>query len=84
MPRMSEEVAQAVNGLSRDEKFQRLLAYFKAMEKELQEQINMTSTPKDEREVLVHVRENLKKEVIEVVELAHEVLERKDKLTRQA
>lgn len=83
MPRMNVETAQSVNSLSRNDSFLSLWKHFKALEDELQEQINITSTPKDEREILVHVKASLKREVIDVVKMAQEILERKEKLLGQ-
>jgi hypothetical protein len=81
MPGMSEQVAESVVWLATQERFRNLLGHFRSLEAEIQEQINMTSTPKDEREILVHVNERLRNEVIRVVELAQDVLKRRDAIT---
>lgn len=78
MPRMSEQTAHDVMWLSTQERFRNLLEHFKSVEKEIQQQINMTSTPREEREILVHVNERLRSEVIRVVEIAQDVLRRKE------
>lgn len=82
MPRMSDELAAVVVALGKDNKFVALWKYFRAIEEEIQEQINMPSTPKDEREILVHVKSRLREDVIRVLETAQTVLERKDAIKR--
>jgi hypothetical protein len=84
LPTMTLQTAQDVVSLSKDDKFNRLLGYFKAIEAELQIQINSTLTPKDERELLVHIKERLHRDVIEVVKAAEDLLRRKEQLTGQA
>ena len=79
--KMSEQVAQDVVLLGRDDKFNRLLGYFRTIDAELQTQINSTLTPKDERELLVHIKERLQKDVIDVVKTAEDILRKKDQLT---
>jgi hypothetical protein len=70
--------------LSRDDRFGRLWVYFGALQTELQEQINSPLTPKDERELKVHLMDALKREVIDVAKVAETLLRKKDQLTGQA
>ena len=83
MPRMSESAADAVMGLTRDERWDRLMSYWKAMRDEIQEQINQPLTPVAEREVLVWIMSTLDKEVLGVAKLAYRVLNKKDQLTKE-
>lgn len=84
MPRLTESLAEDVMNMSKDSKFVRLLEHFKAIEAEMQVQINSTLTPKDERELLVHVKDKLRREVIDVVKLSEDVLRKKDQLVGKA
>jgi len=81
VPRMSETVAENVLWLSTQDKFQSLLDHFKKIRDELQIQINDPLTPIDEREIAVFVRQQLEKEVINVIETAQSVLSHKERNT---
>ena len=78
MPRMSEEIAQAVMFLSTQDRFHVLMDHFKHIENELQTGINDPMTPKDEREVMVHLKQQIRTEVIDVTVTAIKVLKHKD------
>lgn len=60
-----------------DERFRKVWNYLELLEQGLQEEINYPETPKDEREVLVHVRAKLQTEVIDLLGLAQKVLANK-------
>ena len=82
MPRMSEETAQAVMYLGTHSRFHVLMDHFKGIEDELQIQINDPLTPKDEREVMVHLKQQLRNEVIDVTSMAIAVLKKKDEFLK--
>lgn len=78
MPKLSPELAADIVMLYKeDDRFRKIWDHLKLLEVELQEQINYPQTAKDEREVLVHVRSQLKTEVIDLLELAQKVLKQK-------
>jgi tyrosyl-tRNA synthetase len=79
VPRMSEEVAENVLWLSTQDKFQSLMEHFEKIRDELQIQINDPLTPKDEREIAVFVRQQLEKEVINVIKTAQHILSHKER-----
>lgn len=72
-----ELAADIVMLYKEDERFRKFFDHLRLLEEEFQEQINFPDTPKDEREVLVHVRARLKSEVIDLLFLAQKVLEKK-------
>ena len=78
---MPDYLASDVVELYRDDRFKRLWTHFRGIEVQLQAQINEPSTPKDERELLVHLKQRLNVEVIGVVEQAIRILEKKAQLT---
>jgi hypothetical protein len=80
---MSEDAAGAVEGLTRDERWERMMSYWKSLRNEIQVQINQPMTPVAEREVLVWIMSTLDKEVLGVAKLAYEVLNKKDQLTKE-
>ncbi len=66
-----------------DERFRNLLEHFDNLDKILQEEILLPSTPLYEREILVHVRSRLKSEVVDVVKIAQKVIETRNKTGQQ-
>lgn len=73
---MSQEVANCVLWLMTQDKFKKLLEHFRAVDRELAEEILMPDTPRDRREILVNVKSRLQDEVIRLEEAAHAVLQR--------
>jgi len=59
------------------------MSYWTALRGEMQEQVNHPLTPVPEREILVWTMSMLDKEVLGVVKLAYEVLNKKDELTKE-
>jgi hypothetical protein len=84
MARMDEGTAIEVMKLAPQDSFRVLMKHFEVIESELQEEINDPMTPKDRREILVFLRSQIRKEVIDVVKTAQRLLEKKQELTGQA
>jgi hypothetical protein len=80
---MSEQVAGDVMWLSTQDRFQSLLGHFEKIRDELQIQINDPLTPYDEREMAVHLRQQIEKEVIDVTKTAMAVLKKKEEFTQE-
>lgn len=84
MPRMDEGTALEVVKLAPQDSFRVLMKHFEVIESELQDEINDPMTPKDRREILVYLKSQMRKEVIDVVKTAQRLLEKKSELTGQA
>ena len=76
MPRMTQELAEAISWLNTQERFKKLLNHFAAIDHELQDEILMPETDAHRREILVNVKSRLQDDVLRVVEHAELVLQR--------
>lgn len=73
------DLAVDVQQLALDERFRRLMKHFIHQQKRMEVTILEPSTPADEREILVRVRQHLDFFVTNIVNEAHEILENQKK-----